>query len=559
MKKLEINGNVVEIDDKTAIGVTYQSYSVKKPAVPLSNVTNNFTIPATVNNLMLIGAPNNPHNNPISGTISAAVYDKITLNYWDSNEQLLEDATARVEEISGGRIKIFVFKKKDIWDILRGVKWIDFSYDYSIWLRDVKGFPFGIENTITGSLSNFLDVSGVAVEGSELLLTFFKGNLELDEQIPLENLFLRKRTPFVGEKTGIGGHFCSYIKSIFEYIEYTYSVDFLVAGGSVNANLWDDTIVTKMVVPIRNISVDSGVGDNGDGFHLTINSDSRFFQFTPYEDVLDKEAKTLYDFVSSFFKHMNVLVDEIKLGYNDAIALHRFDDLENESDVVDFSGNISEIVSFKPKIQGYAQDNRIKFKSVYEEGSEFLNSKIIESSNKNTDKIVDLLSIDAFVNAVIDNDDNQFIADLSKAESFKTFSFFVVDDLSANDINIQVVGSTITYSSLRKLHLVSLYDLNSEYNFLEKIIQFPKVFKIKKWISVIDLKNLKSFQQYYIKELGGSFFINKKTINPKDGIGLATLELIKVSNKTPDKIPYGNSWVDGVGNHFVDGQGNFFT
>ena len=51
MRLFRINGYDVDIDNNTAIGVTIQSFDFKTPGVRKVNITNSFTIPATINNL----------------------------------------------------------------------------------------------------------------------------------------------------------------------------------------------------------------------------------------------------------------------------------------------------------------------------------------------------------------------------------------------------------------------------------------------------------------------------------------------------------------------------
>jgi len=360
-------------------------------------------------------------------------------------------------------------------------------------------------------------------------------------------IYLKRKTL---DEDGLGAHFCIYVRTIFEYIESRYSVDLLTSGGVLNGNIWDDIVAQKLFVPIRELDV--FMRNNNCYFKI-----NRTDSFLPLTDQKDKVDRTVYDFIVSFMNHMNVVKDELTIAGSKIIRFARFDDLKLVADVKDFSSNISGTPSFKPRIDGYAQKNIIKFKEVYPEGDSLTNSKTLECLNLNLDINADLIEIDAYVPSVLIAN-SESISYLADKESFKTFVFYVSDAYTADNINItyyEYSDALYFFPEQRPMQIAKLYDLNSEYNFLDEIIDYPKFYEIKKWLTINDIKDLQFFRQYYIKELGASFFINKiRGFNPYKANEPTTIELIKLGTRTPPPDPDLNYWTDGVSDAWTDGD-----
>lgn len=656
MRLLRIGNTKVDIDNKTAFGVTYQSYDIKQPAQPKINISNTFSIPKTNSNLAIFGFIDNPQS------ISTIPYEELLCNYWINNEHILKDARVRLESVDS-RINLFIYEKLNIWDLLKTFTWQTFASELLTWLQDERGYA----SITSPDIGNIITNSGIIDNTEELFLPYYIGNLEKDNtNLDFINL---------GSTTENGGHLCVYVKTIFEFLEYKYSVNFGTAGGIFTANLWDDAVAEKIYIPIRDIAIKL---DNPAYFYIST------APFLPYsEELKDKGDKTAYDLVTAFFKHFNVLVDYLTISEVDYIALRRFDDIETDAEVTNFSNKINKVNSFKNKIEGYAQNNRIVFSTVFAENNEFSNSKVLTSSNVNLDVNKELFSIDAYVNGITENSDSEFIALLTEENAIKNFSFLISTTKTISDINISnvafppstnsitenfinvdlttfvssVTGATnsgtsstlgtyarsnvktvltdnyisltwttisgftdfsidiydvvnavtlstalLTSQSLNytmlvdtdiqirivrkaglatpksfsitdltgltfdyqpstnnsKLFISNLYDLSSEYNFLDEIINYPRVYNVDMWLNVADIRNLEYFKQYYVKQLNGSFFLSKiEGFNPTKKLP-TTVELIKISDKTPPPISTFDFWVDGIDDPFTDGFNDEF-
>lgn len=552
---LKINGEAAEIDDKTAIGITYQSYDLKKPGERKVKISNNFTIPGTSKNLQKFGFANNPQ------TTSKKVYGANFCDYWVGNEALIEGAKCRVEEMND-RIKLFTFQKPDVWDQIKLLKWPDFVVDFVSWLQSEKGLPSS-GAPFLGNFGEFIEPYTENTEG--LILPFYLGNLynyapnEEEEENFLEtptDIWL-KYWPTDQDQAAEGGHFCVFAKTVFEYLEHKYDVNFLTEGGQAIGNIWDDEFALAMYTPIRDITVRfSYDGPALQGFYFDA-AVAPIYQ--PLEDVKDKGDKTLHDFVNSFFQHLNIIKDEIQIGNTDVIRLARFDDLKEVAEVVEWSGKMSDVKpKFRPYIKGYKQSNSIKFKSIFPEGDAGLGSKTLTCLNENLDASGDLFGIDAYVCSFLGITDG-IVPDLSISESFKTFSFFINSGLSSDIVNIKASEDSAEQVATFRLQKPVLYSLSGEYNFLDEILDYPVFYETELWLTINDVKDLQFFRQYFIRELGGSFFINKISgFNPQKSLKATKVELIKLGNRTPITPPTLDYWTDGVGDGFTDGEADLF-
>ena len=129
-------------------------------------------------------------------------------------------------------------------------------------------------------------------------------------------------------------------------------------------------------------------------------------------------------------------------------------------------------------------------------------------------------------------------------------------DITVRELPVNKVTTTST-----TMYIASLYSLASEYTLLDDALSYPKYYEVKRWMTANDVLEFEFFKQYYIRELNGSFFINKiKGFNPDKSKQATTLELFKISDDVPlGDIVVVEYWEDGLGTIWNDGVGNKFT
>lgn len=558
----------LDIDDTTAIGIDYQAYDFKEPHKRKVTISNTFSIPATIANLKTFGYPGNVH------TASTRMYERWYVDYYIDNIQFINRSRIRLEsvDLETGRIELFIFEKSDIWDELKDLKWPDFLTEFMVWMRDEKGLPYttgpgGGGEYFSGNMPQFL--GQYANPGEGLVLPNAFGPLanyqRRGETFNVENewspmmiwqaisLYYYDVSPDNPDEEFFceGGHFCIYARTIFEFLEYKYSVNFYSSGGGFAGNIWDDIIAGATYVPARDVCVET---NDGTDWTFTLRNDRWTGYFEPFHDAVDKADKSLFDFVLAFFHHFNCVIEGSGTGdVLDTYKIRRFDDILTLGRVIDWSG-LAKKPKFKPSISGYGQSSVIKFASVYPTGSAEANAKTIVSQNKGMDLKVDLFDIDAYVPAV-----SRLLSFpmLNTEESFETFVFMVNDTTPtfvATYVSCFNRTNNIEFRDFVNLYPAQLVSLTTEYAAISSALEYPVFYEVEKWLSLFDMMSFNHFNLYYFKELNGSFYVNKISgFNPEKSKQPTKIELIKMSDKAPEPVYNANFWVDDIQDNFVDG------
>lgn len=560
----------LDIDNTTSIGIDFQAYDFKEPGKRKINISNSFTVPATIHNLRTFGYPGNVH------TTSLRFYDRWYIDYWIDNVQFVNHARLRIQSVDqqSGRISLFVFEKEDVWEQMRDFFWPDFIPEFLTWMRDVKSLPVLIGDSgdwtyYTGTMAGFL--GGYVGNTEGITMPHLLGNLsayqdkgtsefaEVEGSLAylqgLTTLYFFEANPddpadlYYGE----GGHFCIFAKTIFEFLEYKFDLNFYTTGDTFPGNIWDDSIIAGTFTPARDISVYTGDGTTW-SFFVRNTLFPGFFE--PHHDTIDKPDKSLYDFIVSFIQHYNIVIDNEE-GITD-IKLRRFDDIEQYGTVVNWSGLAKKPI-FKPYVDGYAQNSYIKFGAVYPGANEYLNAKTIVSNNKSLDPEVDLFEIDAYVPAV--SKTYTYIM-LDVAESFETFQFLAyspVPDFLTSTIRTHNRTNTAIYTASLQLTPAVLVSMVTEYIKLEDALLYPEFYEVEKWLGLRDMVSFKPFNLYYFQELNGCYFVNKISgFNPDKSTAPTKLELIKINSRDPDPVYLFEFWTDGFEEVFTEGIGEKF-
>lgn len=566
----DVDGNVyqLDIDDSTSIGIDFQAYDFKEPGKRKINISNSFTVPATSHNMRAFGFPGNVH------TCSNRFYEKWYIDYWIDNIHFVKNARMRLEQIDleANRITLFIFEKTDIWEDMRNLLWPDMIPELLLWLRDEKGYPVMFSQSesdaFNGTMEQFLNQYVGNTEG--LTFPFYFGNLakfqkygetEFSETewelygwwgtISLYRYSVDPSTP-TDEYMAEGGHFSIFARTLFEFLEDKYGYNFYTAGGGFAGNIWDDSIISSVYTPIRDICVSTITGNKWAFFQRNESYPGYFY---PYKDTGDKTDKSVFDFVQSFFHHFNIVIDSDDNSTD--VKLRRFDDITLHGRVYDWS-DLAKQPLFKPYVTGYAQNNYIKFASVYTGGNEYLNSKTIVCGNTSLDTESDLFTIDAHIPGF----SKIYTAPLlDTEESFETFQFFVNAAPPMLNIAKRVRCSNrhnnAEYTANVVMLTAQLVRLSTEYLTLAGALTHPEYYEIEKWLSLSDMVNFGPFNLYYFRELNGTYFINKISgFNPDKSKAPTKMEVIKITDKAPEAVFNTNFWADGIGDTWTDGSGD---
>jgi hypothetical protein len=344
-----------------------------------------------------------------------------------------------------------------------------------------------------------------------------------------------------------GNHVNIYAYGVLEYLKWKYNVEF-------TGNVFDTDFIKSIYVPVKSLIVHvSHDAYYNESYWLVTNYYGYWFKHTGD----GHKDKSVYDFLIALFQTLDVAVDNYAPNKYSINYMSKI----NESEIIDF-GELSGDFKFKPIIDGYGQKSIIKYKSVYEGLPELTGAKIINCDNKNLNFIEDLFEIDAYRPAIANN----FI-DMSYKAAGDNF-IFLADSGTLRQVNyITTYDGNITsprvtsYNRMRTISVQMPSIVSLDYQFLQLLATKPKVYEVKKYISLEFFMRLKTYARYWINELNGIFYLNKiSNFNPQNSTQPTTFEFIKISGGMPGNLPSDteNFFTDGVNNIFTDGNNENF-
>lgn len=485
----------LDLDDKTAIGISYQGFNPETPDQIGFKFSNSFSIPRTSNNDKLTGFAGN----------SDDVYLPCFVNYIVDNEKIVSSGKIKVTDITIDRINCTIAAKSTIWDKLKADKWPDFMYEvFNATTKPQNGaWDVFIQDCIDNS-------NGVKLKA-------FYGDLHGDSEMSLIDRDAQYKSNALNEivfkiNGYEGGQFVIPVKSIFDRILVKYGIDFVTNSTAFSAlNAYIQSRYFKLQFTGGALGLYSFGYFRGfsDGSTTGIKS--------------DKSSKTVYDFVKEFIIHSGCLVDIID---DTTISLNRMDDLLTAPEI-DFSGNIEkDSIKFNPTVDGIAQNNTIDFSeysSKIQKGSLQLN---IQCLNQNVETVNQFLELKEFAPpAYLDRDKN--VLGLFENASWNNFTFLQDSGNTASYNCLAYFDLATELSATKTLAIAKIMDVG--YSLWAQMIAKPATYTIKKWLTTADIKNIKLFQRYWIQELQGYFMLLKVNgLNPEKSNEATEFEFIKI-------------------------------
>lgn len=488
----------LDLDDKTAIGISYQGFNPEAPDQIGFKYSNSFSIPRTANNDKITGF----------GGISNDVYDPWFVNYIVDNDKIISSGKIKVTEIAKDRINCTIAAKSTIWDKLKAITMADFI---------ANRFTL-ISKPVNFNWSSFIND---LIASNYISTRAFYGDLHGDSELPIIDRESQYKSNALNEiifkiNGYEGSQIVIFVKEIFRLINTLYGIDFLT-----NSTVFDNI---NPYIQLRYFKLkDTKIFDLGGKNKYEIIYMRGFSNGITDGVKSDKASKTVYDFVKEFIIHSGCLVDVID---DTTIALNRMDDLML-APVVDFSGNIEkDSIVFTPYIDGISQNNIIDFSeysSKIQKGSLQLN---IQCLNQNVETASQFLELKEFAPpAYLDRDKN--VLGLFEDATWNNFTFLQDSGNTASYNCLAYFDLATELSTTKTLAIAKIMDVG--YSIWAQMIKKPIKYTIKKWLTSADIKNIKLFQRYWIDELKGYYMLLKVNgLNPEKSNEATELEFIKI-------------------------------
>ena len=584
------NENIVgnydmDVDDKTSIGINYQVYDIQNPLKRYKTTSNNFNIPATAKNLFIIGNPNSTgggnhiNNRPI---ISNSIY----CTYIIDNDIVLNKQNVYVSEITD-RISLLLTSSNKAIDLLKSITWDTLCRNYCEYTMGSS--PFSLGSAYAGQWGDFISTQ-LSILSNVLKVPYSYSNAYMLEQgIDIDTttqMYFFNTTNSDDVNKGYSSRFAIslefLINSISNLSTYDPSItDIYVQGGSsVRANLlsdptaefdnqYYDTWLTCPNLIIIHDETDVGTYPHGRWYFNFLSSlinglDGNGLGLAGNNGKLDKEPKTLYDLFIVIAQMFNCLITFNEIDGSIQVKFQHFDliDSYNNVNVVDWSKNIKAITKFKPFPDGFKQNNYIQFESFSEKYNEKTSQLDITCENRNLEYEGTLFKIKAHI--PYDNGERLIYLNDNKVYDEFVFLTFFSDGVTSVALKYDsTVNQTYHYIlnprfDVRRIQPIPLTNIYSLY---QSIMAYPRIFEIEKYLTVEEVRNLDFTNQYYIDQLGGTFFINKISgYNPLKSQDATKIELVAIGLKIPNNVPLDNNyWVDGIGDFWTDGVGDSWS
>jgi len=218
MRKLIINNQNVDIDDKTVLAVDSESYDITNPAQRLVNSIPTLSVPGTMNNCAIFGFSNKLN---IGDDV---IYDEFKSSAFVDNFKVMEDAKCYiggVDYTKNGidRFVLNINQKNDIWQRLKDYKYTDFIVDYLDWIEN-DGY-----NNFQSFCDSFNATSSLKIKLCKLIGTLYD-ELNTSMTAFIDSDSMNTITYTRNERIVSGGYFSVLLIDVFKFLENKFSVNF---------------------------------------------------------------------------------------------------------------------------------------------------------------------------------------------------------------------------------------------------------------------------------------------------------------------------------------------
>lgn len=533
-RALFINGSLVDIDGSTAIGITIQAYDIAEPGVPKTNVSNEFSIPLTTRNRLILGDPGAPTSEAL------VVYTSLVIDYWVAGELMIEQANGRVTQVvEDDRVSMYVFDKGAVWNSLKLQTFEALTIAYFDSLTVPKAGAMYLYPTDQPPNEAFGDFASDNFTNGPLFIRHKLSNLGI---IPSGtsfaetpgNILFRGDGELADDNTrtiGFGMHISTKARALVEFAlaQFGYTL-----GGLT------DTIAAGLEVSIPNLTVETAehptVSDAWGFFFRQVQVgalvSAQMFELTPHTGrpaVLDLTA---YDFCMAYFKYFNTMLRT----NGAALDALRFDDI-GTAPLVDFSQSVSDKpYIFEAYVENWAQVSSIKFASVGTGLPETSGARVFSTSNTTIAPTATVGTIQAHWPGVTPWGLTFSVLNFSSIGATQHFCFFLpTAALDSVTIRLRQLGIPVLRGILQstaQLARAVAYDINSEFTVLAGAMVRPKVYSVEMWLTASEVWRIDFGKLYSLHQLGGSFFIVEiQGFNPSESIMPVTIKMLKITDK----------------------------
>lgn len=588
MRRLVIDGFDLDFDEKTAIGIDIQCTDLKEPGERKLKTSNSFSVPPTMTNKKILGIVGGVQSN------MDRIYKPFTFTYYQGNETIISGVALKIDSI-GDRISMSIVDSMTLFDKLKLMKGRQMFYDLNNWLiaeanSGVFNYPWrplmnnkNLHDTLeyyanTTNGVHFPFVYGQLYEKQfENIAGSIIDKAPYDSFCETEYAGLRISYPRIAKdingnnevdryKPPIAGcHFYIYAHTFLQFLQSVYQINIGV-GYQFDGNAWEDSNFKRIIMPLTGINLMqdgfSSTEDKGYYFDLVEANADLSYPLDPLSNV-DTSAISAYEILMSLTRMMSATIDYVDGNY----LFRRLDELEAKGKILNWTGKIDAKKDrvMKPMLPNYAQKSYVKYEKVEDGVSALAGAKTVVCNNLNLKVETDLFKVKGYV-PMFGEYYGTVVPLMTKTNAYTNPCFLVVTNTEVKDVTVRLCSNSLfsgfskfMRSAVVNLKVPAVYSLSGEFKFLDKVNHNPKFYQTDLWLNSNDIRDLDNFTMVYLQELNGMFYVNKISgWNTDKSKSATSVELIRISDRTPvppADLPY---FVDGQNNIFTDGKGNYF-
>ena len=499
MRQLFVNGQLADLDEKTAIGINIQIGDFSEPCQNKLSSTNTFQLPKSSRNKRIFEFSDSAFVNSIMA------YDKITVDYYDGNVHLIKSAIGFLQNTSDS-FQISIIQGQSFINTIKSQPLNTWMGIEIIKLQLVGGTGF------IGDIF-YSDPSGYHQLMDDLMGTFAPTTPQIEFYKPI---------PAVVET---GSNFCDAIsiKSIFQWF-----TDYGITSTSPTPNFYQINFLgttaqiadfEKLVLPCPFITKGEMVQGSGEyGVYQPLDGlgNPRYINYYG--------KKTVFDLFKSVCNIFNAYLDIDEK--NNIVDIVTFNYIIEQNTVINWS---NKIISGSKATKyffatGWNQKNVINYK--YDDGLNItLGQLTVESENRNIDLLKEVQN-GLFIHRSktnVNGDDIYYIG-TSDIELNPQFTQKGIEEISLYLINGVTTGSY----PVNRINSITGYSMLGNYSSMITVLKNPVRYEVDLNLNILDIYNFTQKNLVQIDSLGGVFYVNKISgFNRKSKSGTKT-ELLKI-------------------------------
>lgn len=520
--QLIVNNKIVDTDNNTAIGITYNGFDFSDSGKIHLTYSNSFTIPLTNKNRSVFGIVDNMGVN--SNSVDSKLYDNFVCSLFVNGTKIL-NGKIYVNKVSDGRIEVFILNNKDFTETMQDFSMFDVT---ELLVNEINSdlntsYPSGATfNNIIAWLASGSNDVWIPYTTGTLLKQYPYAKTDNDGGVTCGNLYEDtdnsndKEQYNIDNETTITTEFVTDSKIVGDYKTghiYINLYRILITvfnrfGFDIEFDNDIETDITKQFIRMPDVVL----------YKNLITGYYNFRADSIYKCKIGGEAGSVSKKLS-FLDLFKMICNEYCLVFditNNVVSFHSFNDIKNIVPGTYFNSVVNKRAFL---IEGINKTNWIKYEKTGD-GNEYAGALQIICSNKNvSNSDNELVSIKRFICGYLvymyegTNYINTETFSLNTSDTSVNESFVMVQKDNTQtpfDVKIRRYLNGIKTETTVKLYKAVQTVVNNSgwWDLFKNNCLYPEEIELEAYIKPFELLNFRSFNLATFKTMPGVWYIS---------------------------------------------------